>query len=489
MSSLSSAAAPARTAGPHLRLSNLGDELLARYAARGSERAFAAIYERYHQPLYRYCRSILRNETDAQDALQSTFVGALQALRREQRSAPLRPWLYRIAHNEAISLLRRRSRDASDELDADSMGIGASVEQEVADRARWRSLVEDLATLPDRQRGALLLRELSGLSHEEIAIALGTTTAAAKQSIFEARQALAEIAEGRVMSCEDVRQRISEGDRRVLRGRRVTAHLRQCAACEAFALAIPDRRAQLRAFTPGLAPAAAAALLARSLHVASSHGSLGGASAAATAGAAGKAAGTAVAWKAIAGVALVATTAAGVTGVSHLLTQRQPGSHVAKPAGVVHSTSNHLTHRHAVVRTHGSARASTHVKSSRHTATGAPAHHRAAAHHSNQTTHHKATSSPPGASSSDTSIAPSPVTHGRSSTAHSHTSQGRSSTASGHSFNAPVHRTHTTHHHLRLHLPRIHVSHHIHVKAQVKKILTQVPQVRSPTVRTHTPSR
>jgi RNA polymerase sigma factor (sigma-70 family) len=142
MSSLSSAAAPAQAdRGPHLRLSHLGDELLARYAARGNERAFAAIYERYHQPLYRYCRSILRNEIDAQDALQSTFVGALQALRREQRSAPLRPWLYRIAHNESISLLCRRSRDASDELDAQTLGVGASVEQEVAERGCFSMIV------------------------------------------------------------------------------------------------------------------------------------------------------------------------------------------------------------------------------------------------------------------------------------------------------------------------------------------------------------
>jgi RNA polymerase sigma factor (sigma-70 family) len=307
-----------------MRLSHLGDELLARYAARGSERAFAALYERYHQQLYRYCRSILRNDPDAQDALQSTFAGALQALRRNQRNAPLRPWLYRIAHNEAISLVRRRSRDAGDELQADSLGTGASVEQEAADRARWRMLVADLGSLPDRQRGALLLRELSGLSHEEIAIALGTSTAGAKQAIFEARQAMAEIEEGRAMSCEEVRQRISEGDRRVLRGRRVTAHMRECAGCEAFALAIPARRTQLRAMTPVLPPAAAAALLSRSMHASSHATGASGTSAAAASGAIGKATGTALAWKALAGAALIATTAAGVTGLRHLAHHGQP---------------------------------------------------------------------------------------------------------------------------------------------------------------------
>lgn len=328
MSSLSSAAAPVRPTGPPVRVARLGDELLARQASHGSERAFAALYERYHQPLYRYCRSILRNDADSQDALQSTFTGALQALRRGQRNAPLRPWLYRIAHNEAISLLRRRTRSAADELDAESLGVGGSVEQEAANRARWQALVADLGRLPERQRSALLLRELSGLSHEEIAIALGTSAAGAKQAIFEARQALTEVEEGRAMSCEEVRRRVSEGDRRILRGRRLTAHLHACVACEAFALAIPGRRQQLRAFAPVLAPSAAAAVLSRSMHAASAHGGAGGASAAASTGLAGKAVGTAVLWKGLAAVAVIVTAAAGAAGLGHLLSS----SRTAAPA-------------------------------------------------------------------------------------------------------------------------------------------------------------
>src|SRR5438270_4422357 len=86
----------------------LGDERLARLASAGHRRAFAVVYERHHQALYRYCRSILRDEADAQDALQSTFTAAFAALLRGRRDAPIRPWLFRIAHNEAVSLLRRR---------------------------------------------------------------------------------------------------------------------------------------------------------------------------------------------------------------------------------------------------------------------------------------------------------------------------------------------------------------------------------------------
>src|SRR3954449_12122723 len=82
------------------------------HAARGD---FAAVYERHHQALYRYCRSILRHEQDAQDALQNTMARAISALQDERREIELRPWLFRIAHNEAISILRRRRATA--ELD------------------------------------------------------------------------------------------------------------------------------------------------------------------------------------------------------------------------------------------------------------------------------------------------------------------------------------------------------------------------------------
>jgi hypothetical protein len=85
---------------------------------------------------------------------------------------------------------------------------------------------------------------------------LGISVGAAKQAIFEARQALAEFAEGRAMACDEVRRKVSDGDGRALRGRRVRSHLRDCSACAAFAAAIPARRAELRALAPVLSPGA-----------------------------------------------------------------------------------------------------------------------------------------------------------------------------------------------------------------------------------------
>jgi len=287
-------------------LGRLADERLAQLVAAGRERAFAVLYERYHQPLYRYCRSMLRNDQDAQDALQSTFAAALAALQESKRNAPFRPWLFRIAHNEAITVIRRR-RDAGQEISESMRGSARSASDEADDRARVASLMGDLAQLPERQRAALLMRELNGLSHAEISVALATTDTAAKQAIFDARNALTEFAEGRALACEEVRRKISERDGRVLRSRRVRSHLRDCSGCAAFAAAISERRSELRALVPLLPAATSAALLARlGGGSAPGYGSAGGA------GAAGKLGTTALASKAAAGATVVVTAAAGL---------------------------------------------------------------------------------------------------------------------------------------------------------------------------------
>ena len=215
--------APARPATRPPRRRRIGDEQLAGRVADRHDAAFAALYERYHQPLYRYCRSLLHDDADAQDALQSTFTSALVALRAGRRDAPLRPWLFRIAHNEAISLVRRRRVDGhGQELSESLLPSVPSAADEAGARARLALLVADLTHLPDRQRSALVMRELCGLSHEEIAVALGTSTTAAKQAIFEARTALSEFAEGRAATCEEIRSRLSEQDGRMLRNRRAS---------------------------------------------------------------------------------------------------------------------------------------------------------------------------------------------------------------------------------------------------------------------------
>jgi RNA polymerase sigma factor (sigma-70 family) len=251
------------------------DARIARRAAAGDEKAFGAIYDRYHQPLYRYCLSILRDPDDALDALQNTMLSALRGLPGQREPAALKSWLFRIAHNESISLMRRRA--PADHLGSETVASLAAAGGGAEQRAELAALVDDLRDLPERQRHALVLRELVGLSHAEIGAAIGVTEPGARQAVYEAREGLRTLGAGRVMSCEAIREAISDGDGRRRRSRMVRAHLKDCEECRAYADAIDKRRTQLAILAPPLPAILATGLLAKVLGTVGGGGGAGGA--------------------------------------------------------------------------------------------------------------------------------------------------------------------------------------------------------------------
>ncbi|UTI64263.1 sigma-70 family RNA polymerase sigma factor [Paraconexibacter antarcticus] len=243
------------------RWPSASDDALVRGVVHHADGAFDEIFARYHAPLVRYCRGILLDDDLAQDAAQNALTSALRAL-RGGRSTPhvLGPWLYRIAQREAVDLARRRRADVArrhSAADGEDTLLSVAAPCDEPTRDRLRELLGDLARLPLRQRSALILRELSGLSYADIAITLETSPAAARQSVLEARGALAEAGTGRATSCADVRGLMDGGDGRRVRGRRVRAHLADCAACRGYAERIDDRRRDLALLFP-LAPVALA---------------------------------------------------------------------------------------------------------------------------------------------------------------------------------------------------------------------------------------
>jgi RNA polymerase sigma factor (sigma-70 family) len=298
---MSEATLPGRARGDLAFPGLASDQRLARRAAAGDERAFAAIFRCYHQRLYRYCLAILGNPEDAEDALQNTMAKALRSLPGEERPIELKPWLYRVAHNEAIDLIRRRRGE--EQLDPELAGAGAGLAEAAETRERLRLLLADLEELPERQRGALLMRELSGLGFEEIGTALGTSAAVARQTVYEARLGLRQIGEGREMDCTDVTRALSDGDGRVLRRRDIRSHLRACPDCRCFREEIGGRQRDLAALSP--LPALAAAGVLQGL-LGGSGGGSGGGIAAAVGGGAAKSVGASAALKATAAVAVVA---------------------------------------------------------------------------------------------------------------------------------------------------------------------------------------
>ena len=305
----------------------LSDDRLTRRAIGGDERAFAAIFRRYHQPLYRFCLAIVGSSEDAQDALQNTMMKVLRALPGEERQIELKPWLYRIAHNESIDLLRRRRETR--ELDAEQAAPGYGLAEDAATRERLRGLIADLKELPERQREVLVMRELAGLDFDEIGTALDTSGAVARQTLYEARQSLRQMDEGREMSCETVAKALSDGDGRVTRRRDVRAHLRSCARCQSFRDDIESRQRALAALSP--LPAVAAAGMLQGL-LGGSQAAAGSGLAALLGGGAAKSIGVSVAAKGAATVAVAAAigvTAADKSGVIHL---GLPGEGSAKPS-------------------------------------------------------------------------------------------------------------------------------------------------------------
>jgi RNA polymerase sigma factor (sigma-70 family) len=282
------------------------DERLAQRAAAGDQAAFEQIYVRYHQDLYRFCLAMVGNPPDAQDALQNTMIKVLRSLPGEKRQIKLKPWLYRIARNEAVEILRRRRE--STELEPEQMPVAALTET-AETRERLRTLLADLEQLPERQRAALVMRELSGLDFDQIGTAFGSSAAVARQTLYEARLSLRQLDAGREMRCAEVMQELSNADGRVTRRREIQAHLRTCADCRAFQDDIAKRHEDLAALAP-LPVAASAGLLKGVLGSGASASAAAGGLGGGVGAGAGKAIATSALVKGAATVAVVAVVGA-----------------------------------------------------------------------------------------------------------------------------------------------------------------------------------
>jgi RNA polymerase sigma factor (sigma-70 family) len=301
------------------------DERLIALTRRGNHHAFEALVARYQSRLLAFCRHMLSSREDAEDVLQEVFAAAFNAMLADEREINVRPWLYRIARNRSLNHLRRAQAVGMDSMDVHLSEGGLTTADKVHKREEFRLLISDVQDLAETQRTALLLREIDALSYEQIAEAMETTVPSVKSLLVRARVSLAEAAEARQLSCDEVRLELGE----VAEGlRRTTApvrrHLRTCERCQHF-------RKQLRATNKALAavyPVGPLLLLKKTLlaHLGTTAAASGGSAAAsggaAAAGSAGAGAalqvgfGT-VASKAVAGLAAAAIVTAGAVEVKH----------------------------------------------------------------------------------------------------------------------------------------------------------------------------
>src|SRR3954447_26898512 len=208
------------------------DDALARRIADGDEIAFSILYQRYRVRIERYCRSIVRHDEDALDAAQNTLVKALIAIRAGRQAPTVVPWLFHIARNEAITVLRGRRPQS--ELFNSLPDCRHEPAREALVREELRATIDSVRALSDRSREALILREVGGLRYEQVAQALGLTPGAARQAVHEARRALAADRDGRDEDCAVIRTALGDRDGRRRNTRTVRAHLRGCGACRAW---------------------------------------------------------------------------------------------------------------------------------------------------------------------------------------------------------------------------------------------------------------
>jgi RNA polymerase sigma factor (sigma-70 family) len=170
--------------GPALRAQP--DRRLVDLVRDGYDAAFEEIVRRYRRPLDRFAAAIVGGRSE--DVTQDAFSKALLALRGSEAEIELRPWLYRIVRNTALNDLRDNPA-VTEEL-SETIAGARSAAAEVEAREELADLMERLRALPEPQRAALVMRELEGLSHEEIAAALGVSGGAARQAIYRARASL-----------------------------------------------------------------------------------------------------------------------------------------------------------------------------------------------------------------------------------------------------------------------------------------------------------
>ena len=215
----------------------------------GDPTAFEILYDRHARELLSFCRYMLGSHADAEDAVQSTFASAHKALLANDRTVELRPWLFAIARNACLSIMRVRRPLA--ELSTGSP-LNEDAATEVEQREEMREVMATLLELPESQRVALVLAELYGFSQSEIGAVLGVDAGRIKSYIYQARSNLISEREARGADCDAIRQELAAARGPALLKSRLRRHLRSCPGCQQYAAELSRRRDQLGVLLPVL---------------------------------------------------------------------------------------------------------------------------------------------------------------------------------------------------------------------------------------------
>lgn len=165
-------------------------------ARAGDRDALGALIDGYQGAVRRVTRAVLHDVDEADDAAQDAFLSVLTKLEQYDPQRPFRPWLMRIAANVAIDRKRRRQLRQGPPLGSEAMSFEPSPHLH-AERSVLRERLEAaLQHLPERYRVALVLYDVEGYSHPEIAEILGVPVGTVRSAVFHARRTLRPLLEG-----------------------------------------------------------------------------------------------------------------------------------------------------------------------------------------------------------------------------------------------------------------------------------------------------
>ncbi len=231
---------------PHaLRLAS--DARLVSLVRDGWQSAFEIVYNRHHQGILSFCRHMLGDPVEAEDAAQQTFLAAYKDLISSDKPIHLRAWLFTIARNRCYSMLRaRREQPTAEVAEPATEGLAAQVQL----RQDLRDLVLDMRRLPSDQRAALVLAELDALDHAQIGQVLGVPREKVKALIFQARESLLATRAARDTDCTVIREQLATLRGGGLRRTNLRRHLRECVGCRDYRKQIERQRRQLALVLP-----------------------------------------------------------------------------------------------------------------------------------------------------------------------------------------------------------------------------------------------
>ena len=178
------------------------DQALVEQAQRGDQKAFGMLVEKYQRKLGRLLSRMVRDQAEVEDVVQESFIKAYRALPNFRGDSAFYTWLYRIGINTAknylVSMGRRPQishdveiEDAENFEDAEELRTAETPETEMMTKEIAKTVNETMMALPDELRTAITLRELEGLSYEEIATLMSCPIGTVRSRIFRARETIA----------------------------------------------------------------------------------------------------------------------------------------------------------------------------------------------------------------------------------------------------------------------------------------------------------